>query len=120
MCIFFYNYMWPRVLKMQQNSLFIRILMYVEAESYLFTSSCMISQTKLRSAIDGSCSPSKNLPFSLSQKDSIFDSDDERSFSCSIAACGFVGRPRTGPRTVLKTYLAEKLPRRREKKGGGN
>lgn len=60
----------------------------------------MISQTKLRSAMDGRKPPSKNFPFPLSQMDSIVDKEDDKSVSASAAACGFDGSPNTGASTV--------------------
>lgn len=50
------------------------------------TSSCIISQTMLRSAIDGRLPPSKNRPLPLSQKFSIFFKDADKIFSASAAA----------------------------------
>lgn len=67
----------------------------------------MISQTRLRSAIDGCILPNKNFPFPLSQTDSIFDRDKVKSFSASAAAWGFLGRPNAGPSTVFRTKGAE-------------
>lgn len=51
--------------------------------------------------------PSKNFPLPLSQMDSIFDKEEDKSFSASAAACGSVRRPRTGPRTVFTTNVTE-------------
>lgn len=76
--------------------------------SQSFTSSCIISQTKLRSATDGWELPSKNFPFPSSQKDSIFDRDENKSFSASAAACGFTLMPSAGPSTVFRRNGAEK------------
>ena len=69
----------------------------------LFTSSCIISQTKLRSAMEGCKLPSKNRPFPLSQKDSIFAREADRIISASAAAFGFKGRPSAGASALLRT-----------------
>lgn len=73
-----------------------------------FTSSCIISQTKLRSAMDGWEFPNKNLSSPFSQKDSILDRDENKSFSASAAACGFTWMPSKGPSIVCRRYGAEK------------
>lgn len=73
-----------------------------------YTSSCVISQTRLRSAIDGWFPPSKKRPLPFSQMDSIFDKDEEINFSASAAASGFNGRPRAGARVVCRTYATTK------------
>jgi hypothetical protein len=39
--------------------------------------------------------------------DSIFDRDEDKSFSASAATCGFRGRPSAGASTVLRTNEAE-------------
>lgn len=80
-----------------------------KAESHLVTSSCIISQTMLRSAMDGWKPPNKKRPFPLSQKDSILDRDEDRSFSPWAAAFGFSGRPSAGASTVLTTNAAEMI-----------
>lgn len=72
------------------------------------TSSCINSQTRLRSAMDGWFLPSKKRPLPLSQKDSSFERDEDRIISASAATCGFNGRPSIGAIVVLKTYGAEK------------
>lgn len=76
-------------------------------EAYIITSSCMISHTKLRTAIEGCVLPSKKHPLPLSQKDSILAREAERSFSLLAAASGFRGSPSAGPRAELSTYPAE-------------
>ena len=77
------------------------------------TSNCIISQTKLRSAIDGLKPPSKYRPFPLSQMFSIFDRDDIKTFSAAAAACWFSGRPNTGASTVCRTKGARTRTRTR-------
>lgn len=66
----------------------------------------MISQTKLRSAIEGWELPSRKRPFPLSQTDSISSREAERSFSASAAAFGFKGSPSAGASVELSTYVA--------------
>ncbi|KAM2922923.1 hypothetical protein COP2_039225 [Malus domestica] len=62
----------------------------------------------LRSAMDGLRPPTKNFPLPWSQIDSIFDKEEDKSFSASAAACGFNGSPSTGASTVFRTYGAER------------
>jgi hypothetical protein len=57
--------------------------------------------------MDGWFPPNKNRPLPLSHTDSIFDRDENRTFSASAAACGSRGRPRTGANVVFLTYSAE-------------
>nr|GMD82354.1 hypothetical protein Iba_chr13fCG7270 [Ipomoea batatas] len=72
------------------------------------TSSCISSQTKLRSAREGWVFPSRKSPFPWSQKDSSVRRDANRTFSASAAAGGLVGKPNAGASAVLKTYPAGK------------
>lgn len=57
--------------------------------------------------MDGWLLPTKNRPLPLSQKDSIFERDEDNIFSASAAACAFIGRPSRGASIVFKTNLAE-------------
>jgi len=51
--------------------------------------------------MDGWLLPSKNWPLSLSHRASIFDRDEDKTFSPSAAACGFRGRPKKGASKVF-------------------
>lgn len=68
----------------------------------------MISQTKARSAIEGSAFPSKNGLSPTSQNDSIVERDADRSFSPSAAAAMFTGRPNANAIVLLKIYPTER------------
>jgi len=70
------------------------------------TSNCIISQTRLRSAIDGWGLPSKNFASPFSHTDSILPSDCIRSFSACFTASGLVARPRKGASAVCITRVA--------------
>lgn len=94
------------ILPWQTQNCYLRELEHVEKHN-IITSSCIISHTKLRSAIEGWVLPSKKRPLPLSQKDSIFPRDAERSFSLLAAASGFRGSPSAGPSVELSTYPAE-------------
>lgn len=71
------------------------------------TLSCMISQTKLRSAMEGRRVPRIKRLFSFSQRESIFAREADRSFSASAAAAGFLGKPSAGASAVFRTNEAE-------------
>lgn len=75
----------------------------------LITSSCMISHTKLRSAIDGSEFPSRNWPDPCSQKSSNIDKDFGSIFLASSTALGFEGNPYKGASIVLYTSPATRI-----------
>lgn len=67
----------------------------------------MISQAKLRSAMDGWEFPSKNLPSPLSQKFSIILRDLRTTFLFMTAASRFNLRRSRGAALLFITYAAE-------------
>lgn len=81
-----------------------------------FTSNCMISQTRLRSAMDGCWPLSKKRPFPFSHTFSSVEREEDRIFSALAAASWFDRRPRKGASTVFRTKVARKGERRTDHK----
>lgn len=84
--------------------------------SVVRTSNCIISQTRLRSAIDGWGLPSKNFASPLSHTDSILLRDCTSNFSACFAASGLGVRPREGANAVFSTKVAAQVCK--DQKGG--